>query len=140
MCIVLHLDADDRCRKQIIEEQLAFPSGTATAQLISVLHRLPPPDTSIRHRTAYRELPTDDIDTDEIFVTATTSDGGGDGDSERGVVQEDGWKALTWSFIASSVMTVSVLVVCLLFVNKMRYSLQRIFSQLSFRSLCLDAI
>ncbi|EEB96846.1 hypothetical protein MPER_03943, partial [Moniliophthora perniciosa FA553] len=33
-------------RKQvIIEEQLTFPSGTATAQLISVLHDLPPPDT-----------------------------------------------------------------------------------------------
>ncbi|KAH9930132.1 OPT oligopeptide transporter protein-domain-containing protein [Fomitopsis serialis] len=30
----------------IIEEQLAFPSGTATAQLISVLHQIPPPDTT----------------------------------------------------------------------------------------------
>lgn len=31
---------------KIIEEQLAFPSGTATAQLVSVLHELPPPDTA----------------------------------------------------------------------------------------------
>ncbi|KAG5640926.1 hypothetical protein DXG03_006622 [Asterophora parasitica] len=34
-------------RKQvIIEEELKFPSGTATAQLISVLHNLPPPNTN----------------------------------------------------------------------------------------------
>lgn len=96
---------------QIIKEQLTFPSGTATAQLISVLHQLPPPDTSVRRRHRYMPLDTgedqahepdspivDDPDQDDLNQHDST---------EREVVQQEGWQKLVWSFFASSIMTVS---------------------------------
>ena len=109
MCICPYAKADDRFKEQIVEEQLAFPSGTATAQLISVLHQLPPPDTSIRRRTAYSELATDEAGHDDIVVSTTTDDRDDDENNERRVAQQEGWQSLTWSFVASSVMTVSAL-------------------------------
>jgi uncharacterized oligopeptide transporter (OPT) family protein len=97
-------------RKQvIIDEQLAFPSGTATAQLISVLHKLPPPDTSVRRRKGYSAVNTVDVDDEaprasgeanETYLSETDS-------REREIVREEGWQALSWSFIASSVMTLT---------------------------------
>jgi uncharacterized oligopeptide transporter (OPT) family protein len=96
-------------RKQvIIEEQLAFPSGTATAQLISVLHDLPPPETSLRRRSGYRELDTEDIAThspliDNVDTVAQDTEGV----DEREVVQKEGWMDLIYSFLASGVMTLA---------------------------------
>ena len=93
---------------QIVEEQLAFPSGTATAQLISVLHRMPPPDTSVRPRRGYRALDTEEaaqpepatpIAEGEVVEVVD--------DREPEVVEQEGWAALIWSFLASGAMNVS---------------------------------
>ncbi|KDE06208.1 hypothetical protein MVLG_03488 [Microbotryum lychnidis-dioicae p1A1 Lamole] len=44
-------------RQVIVKEKLVFPSGTATAQIISVLHDVPPPRASAaRKRNGYRAL------------------------------------------------------------------------------------
>ena len=92
---------------KIIKEQLAFPSGTATAQLISVLHRLPPPDTSLRRRTGYREVNTEDDEEIRDSTTPGMDNMTEEFDSgEREVVQHQGWSDLAWSFSASSLMTV----------------------------------
>ncbi|OBZ72592.1 hypothetical protein A0H81_07437 [Grifola frondosa] len=93
-------------RKQvIIEEQLAFPSGTATAQLISVLHQMPPPDTSLRQRTGYRVLNTDEED--EPVIPVPAADQVDIDASEVEVAEQEGWSALSWSFLASGVMTLA---------------------------------
>ncbi|KAG6813404.1 hypothetical protein H0H92_011382 [Tricholoma furcatifolium] len=98
-------------RKQvIIEEQLTFPSGTATAQLISVLHKLPPPDTSVRHRVGYTQVASEEgvahsqdtcgpstIEADEVEEEVQTQ--------ERETVEHDGWNTLSWSFSASGLLT-----------------------------------
>ena len=95
---------------QIVEEQLSFPSGTATAQLISVLHQLPPPDTSVRRRRGYRQLdPEDDT---SVEPAAPPSLAAPDDDAENDVyeretVQNDGWNDLKWSFAFSGFVTVS---------------------------------
>ena|SRR6202167_1430066 len=97
-----------RLHHKIIKEQLAFPSGTATAQLISVLHRLPPPDTSLRHRTGYREVNTEEDEETQDPTTPGTGDTMDEFDSgEREVIQHQGWSDLVWSFLASGFMTVS---------------------------------
>ncbi|KAJ7773335.1 OPT oligopeptide transporter protein-domain-containing protein [Mycena metata] len=90
-------------RKQvIIKEQLAFPSGTATAQLIAVLHKMPPPDTTIRRRVTSGYIPVEEEDTaipqtddeiDDVPVSET--------------VQSQGWSALASSFTASGVLTLA---------------------------------
>ncbi|KAJ7019917.1 OPT oligopeptide transporter protein-domain-containing protein [Mycena alexandri] len=90
-------------RKQvIIKEQLAFPSGTATAQLIAVLHKMPPPDTTIRRRVTAGYIPVEEEDTaipqtddetDDIPVSET--------------VQSQGWSALASSFAASGALTLA---------------------------------
>ncbi|KAG2149094.1 OPT oligopeptide transporter protein-domain-containing protein [Suillus bovinus] len=98
-------------RKQvIIKEQLAFPSGTATAQLISVLHRMPPPDTTLRRRSGYRAIDTEDL----IQPTAITDEpenhqeaAAQDDFDEREVVQREGWEDLLMSFLASGAMTLA---------------------------------
>jgi uncharacterized oligopeptide transporter (OPT) family protein len=92
-------------RKQvIIKEQLAFPSGTATAQLISVLHRTPASDTtSIRRRRGYEPLQTEDtlVQDNEEQIS-----GEPDAAIEHDTVRTEGWSALLWSFLVSSAMTV----------------------------------
>ncbi|KAJ7455393.1 OPT oligopeptide transporter protein-domain-containing protein [Mycena galericulata] len=86
-------------RKQVIvNEQLAFPSGTATAQLIAVLHKMPPPDTTIRQRAGY--IAVDEEDTE---VQATEDEADETPASES--VQSEGWQALTSSFAASGMLT-----------------------------------
>jgi uncharacterized oligopeptide transporter (OPT) family protein len=109
-------------RKQvIIEEQLAFPSGTATAQLISVLHDMPPPDTSVRRRAGYSPIDDDDSiqasssvpdipatpDTPRYDAIPSSELATGHPLDRENAVQKTGWKALTYSFIASSVMTLA---------------------------------
>ncbi|KAJ6619816.1 OPT oligopeptide transporter protein-domain-containing protein [Mycena sp. CBHHK59/15] len=90
-------------RKQvIINEQLAFPSGMATAQLIAVLHQMPPPDTTIRQRVGYIAVDVEDTDADrsEDLINA-------DEPSAPETVQSEGWHALTSSFVASGVLTLA---------------------------------
>ncbi|KAG7089535.1 hypothetical protein E1B28_011208 [Marasmius oreades] len=92
-------------RKQvIIEEQLAFPSGTATAQLISVLHDLPPPETTLRQRRGYQRL-----DTEEAAepLSSTTNE---ETAPLQPPIREDsakaaGWRELLWSFLVSAILT-----------------------------------
>ncbi|KAI0070455.1 OPT superfamily oligopeptide transporter, partial [Panus rudis PR-1116 ss-1] len=94
-------------RKQvIIDEQLAFPSGTATAQLISVLHELPPPDTTIRRRRGYTELDTEDVNAVEA-VTPIEEVPLDNPHAIEDTDEREGWSALIWSFAASGVMTLT---------------------------------
>ncbi|KAJ4477207.1 OPT oligopeptide transporter protein-domain-containing protein [Lentinula aciculospora] len=89
-------------RKQvIIEEELAFPSGTATAQLISVLHKLPPPDTSLRRRNGYQSVEDQDFEEDDHPVRETTPL------RDPEVTPTAGWHELLWSFVASSLLTLA---------------------------------
>ena len=94
---------------QIIEEQLTFPSGTATAQLISVLHKLPPPDTGVHKRRGYTALESEDVAdaTREEGVDVEADREGDEQDEEvKEVVSNEGWSALGWSFVASAALTV----------------------------------
>ncbi|KAK7033176.1 OPT oligopeptide transporter protein-domain-containing protein [Favolaschia claudopus] len=86
-------------RKQVIvHEQLAFPSGTATAQLIAVLHKMPPPDTSIRRRVGYIAIEDEETDTPPPQYEVQEAPA-----SES--VQTQGWHALASSFAASGALT-----------------------------------
>jgi uncharacterized oligopeptide transporter (OPT) family protein len=97
-----------------VEEQLAFPSGTATAQLIAVLHRLPPPGTEPAHvRKGYRAIGVEDENVPSEGqprpsedVTAVQSDATDELEAEGEKIRRAGWTALGWSFLASSLMTV----------------------------------
>ncbi|KAF7309723.1 OPT oligopeptide transporter [Mycena indigotica] len=90
-------------RKQVIvKEKLAFPSGTATAQLIAVLHEIPPPETSIRRRQGYSAVENEDqtvqdeVESDEqtpLYTPASDS------------AQSESWKAFGSSFIAAGTLT-----------------------------------
>ncbi|KAF5367511.1 hypothetical protein D9758_003763 [Tetrapyrgos nigripes] len=98
-------------RKQaIIEEKLAFPSGTATAQLISVLHDMPAATTTdVRQRRGYQTIEDEehaepllqDSDTTPLRSTPRGSDP--DGPS----VKQTGWHELIWSFLVSAIMTLA---------------------------------
>ncbi|KAF7308602.1 OPT oligopeptide transporter [Mycena chlorophos] len=95
-------------RKQVIvKEQLAFPSGTATAQLIAVLHKMPPPETKkLRRRVGYTAVENDEAgvrpiqDDDEpseetpLYSSSATNE-----------VQTAGWTAIGSSFAASGALT-----------------------------------
>ncbi|KAJ3757415.1 OPT oligopeptide transporter protein-domain-containing protein [Lentinula raphanica] len=88
-------------RKQvIIEEELAFPSGTATAQLISVLHKLPPPDTKLRRRNGYEPVEDEEhIQTEPALETTPLN--------EPDITAAAGWHELLWSFVASGTLTLA---------------------------------
>ncbi|KAK2460316.1 hypothetical protein APHAL10511_007705 [Amanita phalloides] len=89
-------------RKQvIIKEQLAFPSGTATAQLISVLHQIPPPETSVKRRQGYRLLDEEDDTDAETLASESPADPDDDETWERQTVEKEGWHDLRWSFAVS---------------------------------------
>ncbi|KAL0574741.1 OPT superfamily [Marasmius crinis-equi] len=91
-------------RKQvIIEEELAFPSGTATAQLISVLHDLPPPDTTLRHRRGYQR-----VDTEEAVDAAPERETTPLRPAVTETAKTAGWHELLWSFFASAILTASL--------------------------------
>ncbi|EMD33324.1 hypothetical protein CERSUDRAFT_117944 [Gelatoporia subvermispora B] len=96
-------------RKQvIIEEELAFPSGTATAQLISVLHRIPPPETSTKRRRGYRQLDTEETIDEEPVIEASAETAETPIEVEdTEIATQEGWDALIWSFSASGVMTLA---------------------------------
>ena len=93
---------------QIVEEQLAFPSGTATAHLISVLHQLPPPDTSVRRRDVYHHDDEEYVQDRNIASEAPIADEAQEQDTtEREIVEHQGWHNLLWSFGVSAFLTVS---------------------------------
>ncbi|PPQ70300.1 hypothetical protein CVT26_014585 [Gymnopilus dilepis] len=93
---------------QIIEEQLPFPSGTATAHLISVLHKLPPPDTTVRRRTGYRQVEDEEEDAlnpESVLDAPQSLPDEHDDTAERETVEHEGWQDLLWSFSASGLLT-----------------------------------
>jgi uncharacterized oligopeptide transporter (OPT) family protein len=100
--------------RQIVKEKLVFPSGTATAQLIAVLHSQPSPaaPSATRQRRGYRPLTVhdrrDDSDDDDDSAAFDVDEFDGE---EQGVELESmgdsGWRALGFSFAASSALTVS---------------------------------
>ncbi|KAJ7593235.1 OPT oligopeptide transporter protein-domain-containing protein [Mycena floridula] len=92
-------------RKQvIIEEQLSFPSGTATAHLIAALHQLPPPsEEGLRRRVGYSHI--EDSEETEPVLPPTAGTADEEAVVESSVVREEGWQALLWSFFASGFMT-----------------------------------
>lgn len=67
----------------------------ATAQLIAVLHKMPPPDTTIRRRVGYIAVEEDDHRTEDEADEAPAAES----------VQSEGWHALTSSFAASGALT-----------------------------------
>lgn len=102
---------------QIIKEKLAFPSGTATAQLISVLHQQPlsKPDGLIQRTNAYQSLASDDTDHERHAPHARAIEQDDDSDNEtrggqdeqRELIKSEGWKTLSSSFVVSGILTVS---------------------------------
>lgn len=95
-------------RQVIVKEKLVFPSGTATAQLIALLHKAPPPtETLSSDRTGagpYRRLPRDSVEDLEEDIGPA---GPGRKEEKQEVMGGSGWKALGWSFAASGALTVS---------------------------------
>lgn len=107
---------------QIIKEKLVFPSGTATAQLISVLHKTPlrrpiststspnsDSESSVRRRgsAGYEALEADEP-TDSLGRQSLDSHNGTkkDAGAEREALMSVGWTLLGWSFAASAALTV----------------------------------
>ncbi|GAA5901262.1 uncharacterized protein JCM6883_000156 [Sporobolomyces salmoneus] len=89
-------------RQVIVKEQLVFPSGLATAQIIGVLHDKPLKTTTApdqegaarRRDGDYETLPAEDE------IEGMSSDG-----KDKKVVDAKAWSALTASFGASAVYT-----------------------------------
>ncbi|KAG9120314.1 hypothetical protein FRC07_004233, partial [Ceratobasidium sp. 392] len=114
-------------RQMIVKEELVFPSGTATAQLISVLHEKPSgiedaeqatrqhPNSGLTRRRGYEALSSADPMATAEFTQAQTSqtpDTTGDEDMnlENSSYQYDvahSWRILGTSFAASSLLTLS---------------------------------
>ncbi|KAF8274848.1 oligopeptide transporter [Lactarius quietus] len=89
-------------KKVIVDEQLAFPSGTATAQVISVLHKM---SSGLRSRRGYSPLNLQDEEPSPLLDSVDDSE---DPEIEASeVVEHEGWSALTWSFLASGVLTLA---------------------------------
>lgn len=88
-------------RQVIVKEKLVFPSGTATAQIIGMLHSVPlQRDGPLKAVTSYSALPSSaseagDDDEDEADESAPEPK-----------LDEGEWSALSWSFSASSIFTI----------------------------------
>ncbi|WRT69026.1 uncharacterized protein IL334_006009 [Kwoniella shivajii] len=97
-------------RQVIVKEKLVFPSGTATAQLISLLHKIPPPSKALKpSSTAYRRLPrtSRSVSPPERTVTEEAAIDRYDAvEKDSEVMKGSGWWALGWSFFASGSLTV----------------------------------
>lgn len=88
---------------QIIKEKLVFPSGTATAQLISVIHGgsgLDKEGSAPTKRTGYRPLETDEEPVSTEVAEETSIYPAHPGSAAAG------WVLLGLSFMASGIMTV----------------------------------
>lgn len=86
--------------KQVIKEKLAFPSGTATAQLIAVLHKLPPPTEPTTNPEEYSPLNTNEEHPEDHSLTASESF------DQMSSHLSQSWRSLTWSLILSALITV----------------------------------
>lgn len=94
-------------RQVIIKEKLVFPSGTATAQLIALLHKAPPPAQALDPSRigAYARIPRD---SNEVTETRQVGPAGPGGTAEKQqVMGGSAWRMLGLSFAASGAMTVS---------------------------------
>src|SRR5258706_15081757 len=87
--------------EQIIKEKLPFPSGTATAQLIGVMYRIPLRLEGSKNRHGYQAIDESHLpdDTEELVEGNRLAQ-----DCEA--IGNNGWKSLLWSFGASAFVTV----------------------------------
>ena len=87
--------------EQIIKEKLPFPSGTATAQLIGVMYRIPLRLEGPKNRRGYQAIDESHLpdDTEELIEDNRLA-------QDLEVIGNNGWKALSWSFGASAFVTV----------------------------------
>ncbi|KAJ9093614.1 hypothetical protein QFC19_008282 [Naganishia cerealis] len=122
-------------RQVIVKEKLVFPSGTATAQLIALLHRIPPPritDYDPRKGVSsslngYQALPRrssgdvvrptasldqpeimrvdDDEEEEDLVKTAGESVSEFEDPATQEEMSRLGWWVLGWSFAASAIIT-----------------------------------
>ena len=99
MCSNQHMSSRANS-KQIIKERLAFPSGTATAQLIAVLHKLPPPTEPNVNPGEYLPLNADEGHPEDHSSTPGESLGLPPSPPSQS------WRSLTWSLILSAFLTV----------------------------------
>ena len=85
--------------EQVIKEKLPFPSGTATAQLISVMYRVPLRLEGSKNMRGYQAIDESHLpdDTESLIE-----------DNRREVIGNTGWKTLSWSFAASAFVTVGL--------------------------------
>lgn len=114
-------------RQVIVKEKLVFPSGSesiverpgslelthrsaATAQLIALLHEIPPPSQTLSGTSqagAYRRIPRSGESNDARPSEDSTGAGAVPVKAEQSEVMGNaGWRALGWSFLASGFMTV----------------------------------
>ncbi|KAM0756007.1 OPT superfamily oligopeptide transporter [Meredithblackwellia eburnea MCA 4105] len=78
----------------IVKEKLVFPSGTATAQVIGVLHSAPLRADS---KSSYAQLPTTAADGEDEVPSPTAGTG-----EVKENIDRKGWEALSWSFVISA--------------------------------------
>ncbi|WVO15478.1 hypothetical protein L204_103136 [Cryptococcus depauperatus] len=103
-------------RQVIVKEKLVFPSGTATAKLISLLHQTPPPASLDGNGSrAYRRLRRPSTSISPSQSQNQNGDQATNGSQDREAENEEsndadfmdkkGWWALAWSFMASGGVT-----------------------------------
>ncbi|KAI0270324.1 OPT oligopeptide transporter protein-domain-containing protein [Russula aff. rugulosa BPL654] len=85
-------------KRMIVEEELAFPSGTATAKVISVLHGMPSTSSGLRQRHGYSPLVQEGQDEETSLYRDP-------GPQNSELVRNHAWFTLIWSFLVSSVLT-----------------------------------
>lgn len=105
----------------IVKEKLTFPSGTATAQLIGVLHNKPligqqssmvspASGSEVRHRRGCSDDAEAGEDTERTALLSGHDRGHTDlddaNDNKETVDSTKGWKALAWSFSGSAAFTI----------------------------------
>ncbi|KAI0249806.1 oligopeptide transporter [Lactifluus subvellereus] len=89
-------------KRVIVDEQLAFPSGTATAQVISVLHNMPLANPRQPPGHGYRPLAIQD---EEPSPPVDLVDDSEDPETEiNEVVKNNAWSTLAWSFLVSGML------------------------------------
>ena len=106
-------------RQVVVKEKLVFPSGTATAQIIAVLHKVElPQEGEAKQREGYRLLDEEDaresgeavrgaevvMDDDEAVDVVELGEGE---ETTQEKIDRQGWVALTYSFVLSAGFTVS---------------------------------
>ena len=89
--------------EQVIKEKLPFPSGTATAQLISVMYQVPLRLEGSKNTRGYQAIDESHLPdgTEELIEDNRLA-------QDREVIGNTGWKILSWSFAASAFVTVGL--------------------------------